>query len=167
MPGETNIDETPEDKEIPSHQEELDEKPNDLSAAFNEDEGMDELEGDRPSKEDLDNITNEAKEESSTMPDEPQSPGSEYKFFVIHKSTGKVEILDEIQPGVVSYTYDPEAVTPRDIQYIAQSCREVLEDTQIEVYMRFDKEANRAFVWLDIRNRSDISIGTMELWRWK
>lgn len=157
MPGETNIDERPQDYGInagPGHTEDLDEKMD----PEKEQELIDEIsekakEDGQPSKEDLDKISEEAK-------------SSAYHFFVVHESSGKVEVLKSVQPGVVSYAYDPGRVTPNDLRYIAGAVVEVLPDTDIQFLLVPGSDAKRATVWLDIKNRSNIKIGTIEWWRY-
>lgn len=169
MPGETNINDTPQDHGInagPGHAAgDLDEIPPDekqqeiiddlAEAAKEDDQGK---EG-GPGEKHLDEIGRAAEERG-------------LKFFVVHKATGKVEIMDYPQAGVISYAFKPHAVTPNDWRYMLQAVHdgaglEKTEDGRLPVRILVEPEENIRYgkVILDIRNRTDIVVGTMELWR--
>lgn len=125
-------------------------------------ETLDGEEQEFPDQEEMDEIKLE-------LADELKEDPEEFRHFVVHSDSGKVEILNKLQPGVVSYTYDPMAVTPRDIRYILEatydgSRLEVTTDAKILLLPL--EGMKKATVVLDIRNRSNIEIGTMELWRY-
>jgi len=157
MPG-TTAQEPPEGQEVQFDQEELQEKPDQDKIEEIEKEIAEK--GGEPSKEDLNNLSEEVKKRS-------------YHFFVVHESTGKVEIMQDVQPGVVSYAFDPNCVTPRDIRYMLEATYESagLEDKTgrklpVKIIMEPRQDFKYATIILDILNRSNIDIGTMELWRY-
>ena len=83
------------------------------------------------------------------------------KHYLVHKSNGKVEVSDEPKRGTVSYVYDENKLLKRDLKEMFKATKPVLgpEDT-----MRFILEPSQdgvtATVVLDIRNRSNIELGT-------
>ncbi len=91
------------------------------------------------------------------------------KHFLVHDKSKKVEVTHKLVPGVLSYTYDFEAVTPRDIRYILDATCQTIELDNIEnqVSIRLQPiDVKRSRVILNIKNRSNIEIGIMQLWRW-
>lgn len=158
MPGETHIDETPQDYPVdagPGHAEDLDEQMDDEKVEELQKQ-IDQADDGQPSKKDLGRITEKAKEQA-------------YNFFVVHEDSGKVEILDTVQPGVVSYAYDPDRVTPRDIRYMLEAVFDAAgidSATDAKFVLQPLEGFKQAVVVLDIKNRSNIEIGTIELWRY-
>lgn len=93
----------------------------------------------------------------------------QYKHFVVHEATGKVEILDKIVPGIVTYTFNPTQVTPKDIRYMIEAVEDgagLNSQESVKIVLEPKGNIGYADVILDIRNRSNIEIGTMELWRY-
>lgn len=93
----------------------------------------------------------------------------QYSLFVVHEDSGKVEILEKVQPGVVSYAFDPMRVTPRDIRYMLEAVFDaagISGPDDVKFLLLPLEGFKQAIVVLDIKNRSNIEIGTMELWRY-
>ena len=157
MPGEDNINEQKEDHGLNAENDgrELQGKEGEELAEELQQE-IDAAENVEATKETLDKMAKQAKRNA-------------YHFFVVHESTGKVEVLQSIQPGVVSYAFDPNRVTPRDLRYILEAIFEAagIDDrSAVQIIIKPQAGIKRAEIWLDIRNRSDIEIGIMELWRY-
>lgn len=92
-----------------------------------------------------------------------------FHHFIAHQKGKKVEVAKDLVPGVVSYTFDPDNVTPRDIGHILDTVAKIMEVKEIENQISIKlqpKTAREAIVILDIKNRANIDIGMMNLGRW-
>ncbi len=96
-------------------------------------------------------------------------PKQKFHHFIAHKKGKKIEVVKDLIPGVVSYTFDPDNVTPRDIGYILDTVATIMVAKEIENQISIKlqpKTAREAIVILDIKNRANIDIGMMNLGRW-
>lgn len=88
-----------------------------------------------------------------------------YHHFVVNEKTGKMEVLNEVQPGILSYTYDPLNITRKDFAHILGATSNLFKHQEDPEYVQIRiipiKEAASAIVLLDVKNRSNIELGTM------